>query len=473
MPSPSPELRAVWDRVLAELESKLGPSKTDSWLRCAALMRLEGRQAQIGAPSTLHKARIQRDLHSHLLRALDVDELEVELLEDKEVELRLDHPDLPLSPPSPPTPPTQEEASASAPAPSSDFMDGADHARPILNPGNHFDSFVVGPCNRFAHAACRGVADRPAVSFNPLFLHGSVGLGKTHLMQAICHHLLDRNPELRIVYLSCEEFINHFITALQQGDVNTFRTRYRNADVLIVDDVQMLANKARTQEEFFHTFNALHNARKQIVLSSDAPPHEIPALQERLVSRFKWGLVSEIEPPCFETRVAILRSKAAQQGLVLHDDVAKFIAEHIENNVRELEGCLTRLQAMAALVNRPVDVQLARQALGSEIQQRNRPVRMDDILEIVTAQFMVKVADLQSKRRAQSIVQPRQVAMYHARKLTEMSLEEIGGYFGGRDHSTVLYSVEKVDRRRRVDHEFAALLTELERRIRQLALQGA
>jgi chromosomal replication initiator protein len=351
-------------------------------------------------------------------------------------------------------------------------MDGATLSRPILNPGNRFESFVVGPCNRFAHAACRGVADRPAVSFNPLFLHGSVGLGKTHLMQAICHHLLDRNPELQILYLSCEEFINHFISALQQGDVNSFRTRYRSADVLIVDDVQMLANKARTQEEFFHTFNALHNARKQIVLSSDAPPQDIPALQERLVSRFKWGLVAEIEPPCFETRVAILRSKAQRDGILLQDDVAQFVAENIENNVRELEGCLTRLQAMAALTNRPIDFQLAREILGSEIQQRNRPVRMDDILAHVTGHYMVKVADLQSKRRSQSIVQPRQVAMYMARKLTEMSLEEIGGYFGGRDHSTVLYSVERVDSRRRVDAEFSALLTELERNIRRAALHG-
>ena len=409
-------------------------------------------------------------MHAHLLRELDVDELDVDLLPDSTVPI--DHPDLILSPPSPAEPAPAAVSPVPAQTPSSDFMDGADKARPILNPANHFDSFVVGPCNRFAHAACRGVADRPAVSFNPLFLHGSVGLGKTHLMQAICHHLLDRNAELQIVYLSCEEFINHFISALQQGDVDAFRTRYRNADVLIVDDVQMLANKARTQEEFFHTFNALHNARKQIVLSSDAPPHEIPALQERLVSRFKWGLVAEIEPPCFETRVAILRSKALSEGVVLRDDVAQFIAEHIENNVRELEGCLTRLQAMAALTNREIDVQLARQALGNELQQRNRPIRMDDILEIVTAQYMVKVADLQSKRRAQSIVQPRQVAMYHARKLTEMSLEEIGGYFGGRDHSTVLYSVEKVDRRRRVDHEFSTLLTELERRIRRAAQQG-
>ena len=470
MPSPSLELVALWDQVLEKLESVVGSSKTDSWLRPARLTSLVGRQATIGAPSILHQTRIQRDLHGHLLRVLDVDELEVDILLDGQA--LLDHADLPLAPPLEPAPAVNPSPAPVAPAPSSSFMDGATLSRPILNPSNRFESFVVGPCNRFAHAACRGVADRPAVSFNPLFLHGSVGLGKTHLMQAICHHLLDRNPELQILYLSCEEFINHFISALQQGDVNSFRTRYRSADVLIVDDVQMLANKARTQEEFFHTFNALHNARKQIVLSSDAPPQDIPALQERLVSRFKWGLVAEIEPPCFETRVAILRSKAQRDGILLQDDVAQFVAENIENNVRELEGCLTRLQAMAALTNRPIDFQLAREILGSEIQQRNRPVRMDDILATVTGHYMVKVADLQSKRRSQSIVQPRQVAMYMARKLTEMSLEEIGGYFGGRDHSTVLYSVERVDSRRRVDAEFSALLTELERNIRRAAHHG-
>lgn len=470
MPPPSLELAALWDQVLEKLESVVGSSKTDSWLRPARLTSLDGRQATIGAPSILHQTRIQRDLHAHLLRVLDVDELEVDIMPDGQVPL--DHADLPLAPPSKPSSTANPSPAPVASAPSSFFMDDATLSRPTLNPGNRFESFVVGPCNRFAHAACRGVADRPAVSFNPLFLHGSVGLGKTHLMQAICHHLLDRNPELQILYLSCEEFINHFISALQQGDINSFRTRYRSADVLIVDDVQMLANKARTQEEFFHTFNSLHNARKQIVLSSDAPPQDIPALQERLVSRFKWGLVAEIEPPCFETRVAILRSKAQRDGILLNDEVAKFVAENIENNVRELEGCLTRLQAMAALTNRPIDFQLAREIMGSEIQQRNRPVRMDDILATVTGHYIVKVADLQSKRRSQSIVQPRQVAMYMARKLTEMSLEEIGGYFGGRDHSTVLYSVERVDSRRRVDVEFSALLTELERNIRRAAIHG-
>lgn len=459
------------------MESDLGSSKVDSWLRPTILMDLDTTCARLGAPSQLHASRIQRDLIPHLTRVMDVDVIEVEILADQEVQF--DHPDLLLdsepAPQSVDVAPQAEPKADPEPAQSrpSDFMGGSDSSRPILNPANHFDDFVVGPCNRFAYAACRGVADRPAASFNPLFLHGSVGLGKTHLMQAVCHHVLERNDALRILYLSCEEFINHFISALQQGDVQTFRTRYRNADVLIVDDVQMLANKDRTQEEFFHTFNALHNAQKQIVLSSDAPPHEIPALQERLVSRFKWGLVAEIERPCFETRVAILRTKAEREGIQLHADVAQFVAENIKDNVRELEGCLTKMQALAALTNRPIDWGLAREVMGAEIQQRNRPVRMDDILDAVTSHFMVKTADLQSKRRSQSIVLPRQVAMFLARKSTQMSLEEIGGYFGGRDHSTVLYSVEKIETRRRVDAEFAALLSDLLERAKKAAQSSA
>jgi len=449
------------------LESTLGVPVIDSWLRSATLLELSAECARLAVPSKLHAARIRKEFAPHLLRTMEVDDLSVEVESGNDTQLSAS--ELPLL-----SPPAAESSAAqpapekeSVPAPRNSFMDESDSNRPILNPTNRFESFVVGPCNRFAHAACRGVADRPATAFNPLFLHGSVGLGKTHLMQGVCHHLLDHDASMRILFLSCEEFINHFIGALQQGDVNKFRDRYRQADVLIIDDIQMLANKARTQEEFFHTFNALHNARKQIVLSSDAPPEDIPALQERLVSRFKWGLVAEIETPCFETRVAILNSKADHMGLRLASEVPQFLAENIENNVRELEGSLVRLQAMASLTNRPIDMGLAREVLGPSLRNRSRPVRMDDILEFVTQHFNVKVSDLQGKRRTQTIVLPRQISMYLARQLTEMSLEEIGGYFGGRDHSTVLYSVDRVDTRRRVDADFAALLAELERAIKR------
>jgi len=288
------------------------------------------------------------------------------------------------------------------------------------------------------------------------------------LLQSIAHHCLNKNPDCKIIFLSCEQFVNHFIQALQQGDINAFRNRYRSADILVVDDVQLLSNKQRTQEEFFHTFNELHNAHKQIVLASDSPPEEIKDLQDRLLSRFKWGMVAEICPPEFETRMAILQNKAERVGLELPQSVAKFIAENIDNNVRELEGSLTRVHAMASLTNRRVDLVLAKEVLASELCPRGRAIRIDDILEVVCRHFGAKVGELQSKRRSQSIVLPRQIAMFLARQLTELSLGEIGGFFGGRDHSTVVYALDKMERRRRVDSDFSVTISDLEHRIRKL-----
>ena len=426
--------------------------------------------AVLAAPSKLHADTIRQRFIRPIAEAFGVPEVRVEVHELDHKPPSLDELVAELAPTKLADPP--KPARRTSDALQQQLNNVAfkrvddDSSKLILKPDYTFEQFVVGPCNRFAHAACRGVADRPAQNFNPLFLHGSVGLGKTHLMQAVCHHLLDKTPDLKIVFLSCEEFINHFISALQQGDVEKFRNRYRKADVLIIDDIQMLANKDRTQEEFFHTFNTLHNAHKQIVLSSDAPPEDIPDLQERLVSRFKWGLVAEIEPPCFETRVAILHSKAARLGLKLPDNVSKFIAENVESNVRELEGSLTRIQAMASLTNRPIDLGLAHEIMGPDLRARNRPIHMDHILSVITSHYGVKLAELQSKRRTQSVVFPRQVAMFLARSLTSLSLEEVGGYFGGKDHSTVLYSVEKIEARRRVDAEFTALLGELERGVK-------
>ncbi|HEX9794725.1 MAG TPA: chromosomal replication initiator protein DnaA [Planctomycetota bacterium] len=446
----------TWAKALKKLEGAIGVVEVDSWLRDARLTHHEPpAKAHMTVPSRLHEERIRAKFLPHICVALEVQscDLDVALVEEEFAQ-----------PDELPIPKARPPAADPASAPARE----REPAGLVLNPDYVFDAYVVGPCNRFAHAAARGVADRPAVAFNPLFLHGPVGVGKTHLMQAIAHHLLAREADLKIVFLSCETFINHFIQALQQGQPETFRHRYRQADVLVVDDIQLLANKARTQEEFFHTFNTLHNAQKQIVLSSDSPPEEIPALQERLVSRFKWGLVAEIEPPCFETRVAILQAKAARSNLALPDDAAHYLAEHVQNNVRELEGTLTRMQALAALNNRQVDLDLAREVLAPTLRGRvKRPVRMDDILETVTSHFGVKVSDLQSKRRTQSVVLPRQVAMNLARKLTPLSLEEIGGFFGGRDHSTVLYSLEKMEQRRRVDAEFANRLAELEREVRR------
>ncbi len=455
MPTPAPDnLGRLWMAALGLLEADLGPSEVDGWLRTAQLVAVEEGTATLAVPSLLHRERIRERHAKKICGALSVDDCAFEI-----VEIDLDSATIEDEEP-PASAATPTRAPASKPSATEEPL--------LLHPDYTFDEYVVGPCNRFAHAAASGVADSPAGAFNPLFLHGSVGLGKTHLMQAVAHRLRVNDPAVRITYLSCEQFVNHFVSAIQQGSTESFRGRYRDTDVLIVDDIQLLSNKKRTQEEFFNTFNTLHNAHKQIVLSSDAPPEEIPDLQERLVSRFKWGLVAEIETPCFETRVAILNKKAERLGLELPDALARFLAEHVDRNVRELEGILTRLHALARLENRPLTIELAQRALGrSYLAAHQRVVRIDDIAEVVTEHFGVRVSDLKSMSRSQSVVQPRHVSMFLARQHTSLSLEEVGRYFGGRDHSTVLYGVEKMEKRRRVDGDFASLIAELTRRIRE------
>src|SRR2546421_1227536 len=322
-----------------------------------------------------------------------------------------------------------------------------------LNPDYVFDSFVTGPCNRLPHAACVAVAEQPGKAYTPLFIHGGVGLGKTHLLQAVCQKVLERDPDARILYLSCDSFINQFITAIETGDMNQFRYRYRNVEMLVIDDIHFLAGRDRTQEEFFHTFNTLYQQHKQIILSADCPPSEIPELEERLVSRFNWGLVARIEKPCYETRVAILKKKARLRGLELPDDVLCHIAARVENNTRELEGAITKLQGMQLLTNGTIDLDLARQALGESATPDQRRVTIQQILDAVTKYYNVRLSDLQSKRRHKSIAFPRQVCMYLARRNTRYSLEEIGGYFGGRDHTTVLHAVRTVDQDCKDDRE--------------------
>jgi chromosomal replication initiator protein len=303
----------------------------------------------------------------------------------------------------------------------------------------------VGSANRFAHAASISVAEHPGGKFNPLFIHGGVGLGKTHLLQAVCQTVLERTPDARILYLSCDSFINQFMSAVETGDMNQFRYRYRNVDVLVIDDIHFLRGRERTQEEFFHTFNTLYQSHKQIILSADAAPSEIPELEERLVSRFNWGLVARIEKPCYETRVAILQKKARMRGLTLPEDVVCYVAAKVENNTRELEGAITKIQGMSLLSNGKIDLELAKAALGESATPEQKRVTIQQIFDAVTKYYNVRLSDLQSKKRHKSIAFPRQVCMFLARKHTRYSLEEIGGYFGGRDHTTVLHAVRTVD----------------------------
>lgn len=317
--------------------------------------------------------------------------------------------------------------------------------RSQLNPKYTFDTFVIGNSNRFAHAASLAVAEAPAQAYNPLFIYGGVGLGKTHLMHAIGHYILSQTPNAKVVYVSSEKFTNELINSIRDDKNNEFRNKYRNVDILLIDDIQFIAGKESTQEEFFHTFNALHDANKQIVISSDRPPKEIPTLEDRLRSRFEWGLISDIQPPDLETRIAILKKKAKVENINVSDDVMHYIASKIQSNIRELEGALIRIVAYSSLTNKDVTVELAEEAL-KDIFSTNKPrvITVDLIKEVVSKDFNVKVEDFNSKKRTRAIAYPRQIAMYLTRELTDLSLPRIGEEFGGRDHTTVIHAYDKI-----------------------------
>ena len=343
----------------------------------------------------------------------------------------------------------------------------------VLSPDYVFDNFVTGPCNRLANAACVAVSERPGKAYNPLFIHGGCGLGKTHLLQATCQEILRRAPDSRILYLSCDTFINHFMECVESGDMSEFRYRYRHLDVLVIDDIHFLGRRDRTQEEFFHTFNTLFQSGRQIILSSDAPPNEIPDLEDRLVSRFNSGLVARVDRPCYETRIAIVAKKAKLRGITLPQDVIGYIARKIETNTRELEGAITKIQGHAMLNGGKYDLDLARIALGDIVPPSERTVTIQQIIDQVTRFYNVRLADLQSKKRHKSIALPRQVCMYFARQKTRYSLEEIGGYFGGRDHTTVLHAIRTITDDRAADTTFAAHIDRIEQSLVPTQAQSA
>jgi len=498
-PAPAGDLESVWTRIKDELRQRLQREQFETWFQRAGLVRADAEHvcvcvqnnftrdwiatyyrdaleaaaaAALGAPRRLEFS-VDPELNLARRRALEAQAGEssasgasAPLPEQRETPAQGSAPYA--------LPATARAASpAPAPAPAAPARRGlAISSDVVLNQDYRFDNFVVGPCNRFAHAAAVGVSESPGKAYNPFFMHGSVGLGKTHLLQSLCHALLDRNPSPTILYLSCETFVNHFISALENGDLQKFRTKYRNVDVLVVDDIHLLANKERTQEEFFHTFNTLYNAGKQIVLSSDSPPKDIPTLQNRLVSRFKWGLVTEVEQPCYETRMAILKRKSRDRGSELPDDVARLLAERIESNIRELEGAVTKVLGYAALARKPVSVELAREALREVFSSRRAQPSIDDVMRVVCDHFGLKPTDLQSRRRTSAIAYPRQIGMFLARRITHMSLSEIGGHFGGRDHTTVLYGVQKIDEQVHEDAQCRDLLARLEARLRVPAAQA-
>jgi chromosomal replication initiator protein len=335
----------------------------------------------------------------------------------------------------------------------------------LLNPDYTFDNFVTGPCNRLPHAASLAVGDHPGKAYNPLFIHGGVGLGKTQLLQAVCQKVLEKQHDARILYLSCDSFINQFILAVENNDMHQFRYRYRHVDLLVIDDIHFLAGRDRTQEEFFHTFNTLYQGHKQIILSADCPPSEIPELEERLISRFNWGLVARIEKPCYETRLAILQKKARMRGLTLPEDVLCYVAAKVENNTRELEGAITKIQGNASLQDGRIDLDLAKASLGDTATPEQKRITIQQINDAVTKYYSVRLSDLQSKKRHKSIAFPRQVCMYLARRHTRFSLEEIGGCFGGRDHTTVLHAVRTVTQDCADDREIAKQISFIENQL--------
>ena len=333
-----------------------------------------------------------------------------------------------------------------------------------LNPNYTFDRFVVGACNRLAHASALAIGENPGHAYNPLFVHGNVGLGKTHLLQAICHTVLRRDPNARVIYMSCEDFTNSYIQAIQAHQIDDFRDFHRGADVLVIDDVQFLANKQKTQDEFFHTFNALFDGQRQIVLSSDRSPVEIPTIEERLVSRFKWGLVAEVETPGPETRKAIVRHKAAGRGVELPDDVAEFLAQRVTSNIRELEGAVIKVVGFAAITDQPITLTLAESCLRG-MPMRRAQVTAEEVMSLITGEFAITARELIGKSRTQAVSMPRQIAMFLLREHTESSLEDIGKFFGNRDHTTVIYAVNKVRDRLQKDRMFKELLDGLSSRL--------
>ena len=434
---------SIWDQILARVETKVNRHSFSTWFKPTSFVADGGRAITVRVPNALFKDWLTKHYSVVLTEALgEVRRAETSLLFVAEAG--------PDAPPQEP-PPIQAEQVVAAVA------DGGSPAG--LNPRYTFDTFIVGPSNQFAHAACRAVAEAPSRSYNPLFIYGGVGLGKTHLMHAIGQYVLQHDAGLKLTYISSERFMNEMINAVRHDRILDFREQYRSVDVLLVDDIQFVSGKEGTQTELFHTFNALYDAQKQIVLSSDRPPHEIPALEERLRSRFEWGLIADIQSPDLETKVAILKRKAEAEAVPLPDNVAMYIAGRIKSNIRELEGSLIRLIAFASLTGREISLELTHEVLRNVIDQDEKAVTIETIQKYVSDYYQLKVSELKSRNNSKSIAMPRQVAMYLCKTLTHASLPEIGRSFGGKHHSTVIHSIKKVEELRKRDDDFNSLIS--------------
>lgn len=418
------EIALIWDKSAEHLKNKLGASVYETWIKPLQATHSADRTITLLAPDTFFKDWVDKHYRQEIEEA-------VKSFAQQELIVALETNTITKETSEPP-----KAGSPAKPRASSDISN--------LNPRYIFENFVVGPSNRHAHAYSLAVAESPAKTYNPFFVYGGVGLGKTHLIQAICHHIKNKTPQAKIFYTTSERFTNELIDAIQHHSTPAFRQKYRNLDVLVIDDIHFIAGRESTQEEFFNTFNALYDAHKQIIISSDRPPKEIANLQERLVSRFSWGLTTDIQPPDLETRVAILKKKVEREVVSVPDEVLFFIAQLIKTNIRELEGALIRTIAYSLLEEKPISLDLAKEVLRDLLREPKKLITVDFIQRCVAEEFGLTLQDLKTKRRNKNIVLPRQVAMYLSRELTELSFPEIGNFFGGKDHTTVLHSYNKI-----------------------------
>ena len=439
-----------WQDALAYIQGKVPKQVYDTWFTPIHLERIEDSTAQLGVPNKFFGDWLSQHYGTLLAEAISTarggEETAVTFVIFQKHAIK------------------QPENSGSTAA-TSRQPTGSRTKRGIqLNPKYTFKNFVVGAGNQFAHAACMAVAEQPAKAYNPLFIYGETGLGKTHLLNAIGNYVAERT-DLRIAYLTTEQFTNEVINSIRYDKMMDLRKRYRHIDMLMIDDIQFLAGKERTQEEFFHTFNALYEAHKQLVLSSDRFPKDMPDIEERLRSRFEWGLIADLQPPDVETRIAILRKKSEDEGVTLPEDVIQFLATTMKSNIRELEGSLVRLGAYASLTGQTITLEMAKNVLRDLIGTKKKIVSMDDIQEMVGARFHVKIADLKSRRRSKTLVHPRQIAMYLCRELTDSSYPEIGRQFGGKDHTTIIHACKQVIKAKDSDSSLSATLDSLREQI--------
>ncbi|ANS76415.1 chromosomal replication initiation protein DnaA [Paenibacillus yonginensis] len=438
----------LWQQILSIIQTKLSKPSFDTWFKATKPVSITDRSVVISAPTTFavewlesrYTKLVASTIYEVMGKQVDVT---FEIEENKQAEQVT------------PQPQVQQVVVSEEPISN------------MLNPKYTFDTFVIGSGNRFAHAASLAVAEAPARAYNPLFLYGGVGLGKTHLMHAIGHYILEHSPSSKVVYISSEKFTNEFINAIRDNRGESFRNKYRNIDILLIDDIQFLAGKESTQEEFFHTFNALHEERKQIIISSDRPPKEIPTLEERLRSRFEWGLITDIQPPDLETRIAILRKKARAENLDIPNEAMMYIANQIDTNIRELEGALIRVVAYSSLINQDVTTHLAAEALKDIIpSSRPKMITIQDIQQKVGEYYNLRLEDFKARKRTKAIAFPRQIAMYLSRELTDYSLPKIGEAFGGRDHTTVIHAHEKISQQMKTDQELFKIINNITEKIK-------